>query len=291
MKVVPYPITTPHDRSIVVTEDVLSYFFKSVHVHEEAQLTWILEGEGTLIVGSNIHAFRKNEIYFLGSNTPHLFKNEPIYFEPGSSKKAHAINIYFTPSGKLGHLFDLPELRSIRTLLHQFETGFKLPDYLFQEVSKHMLSIQHSEGIEQLTQFLQLLKSFGSVKNIKPLAGNSHSVTLDGDGVRIAAIYNYIAQNFDKQISLEEISDLANMTPHAFCRYFKKHTNYTFVNFLNKIRIDEACKMLINDCNNGISSIAYSCGFSSITNFNRVFKSVTSKSPSLYFEEYTNVTA
>lgn len=78
------------------------------------------------------------------------------------------------------------------------------------------------------------------------------------------------------------------MTPHAFCRYFKKHTRYTFINFLNKVRINEACKMLISGMHNGIAAVAYSCGFNSITNFNRVFKSVTGKSPRVYIDGYNH---
>ncbi|MDB5118553.1 MAG: Melibiose operon regulatory protein [Mucilaginibacter sp.] len=288
MKVLPFTVAIPFDRTIVVQDEVLPYFYTYLHRHEEVQLTWIIEGEGTLIAGSNIHVFHAGEIYLLGPNIPHVFKSEPLYFEQGSKKQVHTISIYFNPYGKLGSLFDLPEMKSIRTLLQQFQTGFKLPYASFSDVSGRILGIQHSEGIDQIMQFLQLLKSFGSLSRIEPLAINSYTATTDNEGVRIGAIYNYIIQNFDKPISLEDVASLANMTPHAFCRYFKKHTKYTFVSFLNKIRINEACKMLVNHADNGISSVAYSCGFSSITNFNRVFKAITSKSPSSYVEKYTN---
>ncbi|MDR6564849.1 MULTISPECIES: helix-turn-helix transcriptional regulator [unclassified Arcicella] len=78
------------------------------------------------------------------------------------------------------------------------------------------------------------------------------------------------------------------MTPHAFCRYFKKHTRHTFLSFLNEVRINEACKKLTNSNNETIANVAYSCGFNSITNFNRVFKRITTQSPSEYIERYFN---
>jgi AraC-like DNA-binding protein len=288
MRVLPFTIPVPYDRTIIVMDEVLPYFYTHLHRHEEVQLTWIIEGEGTLITGSNIHVFRSGEIYLLGPNIPHVFKSEPAYFEPDSEKQVHTVTIFFNPYGKLESLFDLPEMKVIRTFLQQFQTGFKLPQSAFADVSARISGIQHSEGIDQLMQFLQLLKSFGSLGRLEPLTVNSYSHTSDNEGVRIGTIYSYIIQNFDKPISLEDVSSQANMTPHAFCRYFKKHTKHTFIEFLNKIRINEACKMLVNHSDNGISSVAYSCGFSSITNFNRVFKAVTSKSPSAYIEKYTN---
>ena len=76
------------------------------------------------------------------------------------------------------------------------------------------------------------------------------------------------------------------MTPQAFCRYFKKHTLHTFIGFLNEVRINEACKKLTDGQYDSIATVAYNCGFNSITNFNRVFKTITGKSPSEYIESY-----
>lgn len=78
------------------------------------------------------------------------------------------------------------------------------------------------------------------------------------------------------------------MTPQAFCRYFKKHTGHTFVSFLNSMRINEACKKLTENSDESISVVAYKCGFTSITNFNRVFKSVMGNSPRGYLDNYLN---
>ncbi|HEY8972317.1 MAG TPA: AraC family transcriptional regulator, partial [Puia sp.] len=106
------------------------------------------------------------------------------------------------------------------------------------------------------------------------------------EGIRIGTIYNFIMQQYDKPITLEDAAKQAHMTPQAFCRYFKKHTMHTFVSFLNEVRINEACKKLTDGNYDSIATVAYNCGFNSITNFNRVFKSVTRKSPSDYVESY-----
>ncbi len=78
------------------------------------------------------------------------------------------------------------------------------------------------------------------------------------------------------------------MTPQAFCRYFKKHTRLTFIAFVNEVRINEACKKLVSGKFDSVAAVALDCGYSNITNFNRVFKSVTKQSPSSYIRSLDN---
>ena len=99
-------------------------------------------------------------------------------------------------------------------------------------------------------------------------------------------IYNYILQNYNREVTLEDVAAEAHLTPQAFCRYFKKHTGVTFVAFLNEMRVNEACKKLARGDFENISSVAYQCGFNSITNFNRVFKNVSGTSPKTYLAKY-----
>jgi AraC-like DNA-binding protein len=155
------------------------------------------------------------------------------------------------------------------------------------EIGKKMLRIEHSSGVDQLVHFIELLKLLSSFHELTPLSDRSHPISYsEHEGIRIGAIYNYIMQQFDKPITLEDVARQAHMTPQAFCRYFKKHTLHTFVSFLNKVRINEACKRLTDGQYDSIATVAYNCGFNSITNFNRVFKTVTGKSPSEYIESY-----
>ena len=85
---------------------------------------------------------------------------------------------------------------------------------------------------------------------------------------------------------MQQVANVAYLTPQAFCRYFKKHTRKTYVAFLSEIRINEACKKIISGDYDSISAIAYDTGFSSAVSFNRVFKKITGRSPKQYFKEY-----
>ena len=283
MKVLPFTIPVPHNHTILVQDEVLPHFYSYLHRHQEIQLTLILQGEGTLITGDSIHSFGPGDIFLLGPNLPHVFKSDAVYFTAGYSKQVHALTVFFNPHGQLGGMFNLPEMQAVQLFLQQVGSGFKVPDELNREISVLMQLVNATEGADRLIRFLKLLKVLSVSNKLQPLTINVYPQTItDSEGIRIGLIYNYIVLNFDKPLTLQDAATQAYMTPQAFCRYFKKHTRHTFVGFLNKVRINEACKMLNNRHNNNIADIAYSCGFNSITNFNRVFKSVAGLTPGAY---------
>jgi AraC-like DNA-binding protein len=289
MKVLPFTIPVSHDKTVIVKDEVLEYFYPHLHRHEEIQITLIQKGEGTLLVGNHMHAFSANEIYLVGANVPHVFKSDPSYFSAKGNKRVQSLTIFFNTKGKLASLFELPELKNVHSFFSNFYNGFKIPPQSFADISAKILGIQYSNGLDQLMQFFQLLKSLSTLENVNPLTpGTERKALSDYEGMRISNVYNYILQNYNRDLTLEEVAEAAYMTPQAFCRYFKKHTQLTFISFLNEVRINEACKKLIDGGYDSVSSVAYDCGFNSITNFNRVFKSATGKSPREYIASFLN---
>lgn len=287
MKVLQFTIPVPLNQTIMVQPEYLPYFYPHLHRHHEIQLTWIQKGEGTLVAENNMHGFWPNEIYWLGANQPHVFKSAPSYFSPNSKRITSALTVFFNPNGQLAHLFDLPEVKSIKKFIQQHTSGFQVPQENVAEISNLMTQIKNGSGIEQLLCFIEILKKMLGYENLSPLSASSMPQQYsEFEGIRIGNIYNYIMQHFDKEIALEDVAKQAHMTPQAFCRYFKKHTRHTFIEFLNEVRINEACKQLTDSVYDSISTIAYNCGFNSITNFNRVFKGITGRSPSEYVNSF-----
>lgn len=287
MKVLQFTIPVPLDKTVIVQRDELPYFYPYLHRHQEIQLTWIQQGEGTLVAENDMHTFRSGDIYWLGVNLPHVFKSDPSYFSAESGKRVQTLNIFFNVKGQLDSFFELPEIKNLKNFLQNSQTGFKVPVQYSAEISARMLQMENGSGVDQLVHFIELLKQLSSFPELEPLSSCAQPANFsEHEGIRIGAIYNYIMQKYDKPITLEDVSRQAHMTPQAFCRYFKKHTLHTFVSFLNEVRINEACKKLTDGNYDSIATVAYNCGFNSITNFNRVFKSVTHKSPSEYVETY-----
>jgi AraC-like DNA-binding protein len=289
MKVLAFNIPTTHDKTVIVQEEILPHFYPHLHRHEEIQITLIQKGEGTLVVGDNVHQFSANEVYVIGANMPHVFKSAPAYFNDNNKDSVHALTIFFNPRGKLSTLFRLPELQNLSSFFVNNYSGFRIPSSSFSDISGRILSIKYTSQLEQLLQFFELLKSLGALKNPVPLASKTLNKTHDDyDIERMNNIQAYINENYNKDLTLDMIAEKAHMTPQAFCRYFKKHTGLTFISFLSKIRISEACKKLSTGAYQSVSSVALNCGFTNIPNFNRVFKMVIGESPSIYMRNFYN---
>ena len=288
MKVLPFTIPVPDDRTIILQEEVLPHFYPYLHRHAEVQITWIQQGEGTLLAGNSMHAFTAGEIYVLGANLPHLFKSSPEYFEGNSELGIRALTVFFDPIGKLSALFKLPEMKGVQACFEKWKNGFKIPDNNYLQFSEYMDEMQHAGGAVQLSLFIDMLNAMSGIGDVQALSPGNYSYSMtDPEGMRIASVYNYIMHNYGNALTLEEVARQAHLTPNAFCRYFKKHTRLTFIAFVNKVRVNQACKLLVSGNLNQISAVAYSCGFSSITNFNYVFKNITGQSPRDYVNNYS----
>jgi AraC-like DNA-binding protein len=233
-----------------------------------------------------MHLFQTNEIFIIGADQPHVFKNTSSYFATPKSKAILSLDIFFDPTIISNSLLNIPELKNLRAFIQKAQYGFKVPEHTVKKVSAKMTLIKHLDnGLERTLQFIELLNLLASIPAMESLSDSISSVyNNENESIRISQIYNYILHNYEKNLTLENIAQQAYMTPQAFCRYFKKHTRQTFVSFLNEVRINEARKIFAQGNFESISSVAYNCGFNSITNFNRVFKTITLQAPSHYIE-------
>lgn len=94
-------------------------------------------------------------------------------------------------------------------------------------------------------------------------------------------VFEYINNNYTKQISLEEMADKANLSPKYFCRVFHEVMHYTPFEYLNSFRINCACDKL-RKTNEKIINVAYSCGFNDFSYFIKTFKRYKNMTPFKY---------
>lgn len=282
MKPLQFTIPVAPDRSVLVQEDRISRFYPYLHRHKEAQLIWIIRGNGTLIVDSHFHDFSENDIFLIAPQQSHVFRGQTT-----DREEVHTLSVFYDPEGTLNALLNLPELRPFHSFIKEYPGGFRVPGRHTSFIAKRMLKIQKANPADQIIHFLHLLRAFCKM-DPKPdsLASLTSGALSEGEGIRMGKIYNFVLKNYKNPLTLDDVAAEAHLTPQAFCRYFKKHTGITFVTFLNKLRVNEACRNLTSGNFDNISGLAYSCGFNSIANFNRVFKSVAGTSPKDYLNRY-----
>lgn len=91
----------------------------------------------------------------------------------------------------------------------------------------------------------------------------------------------YIAQNYSLPITLEEVAENINLSPTYLSKKFKKVTGVTFKEYVNFIRIKQACQALLTT-DDSITKIAVDCGFNSSNYFKDIFRKVNGVSPRTY---------
>lgn len=281
MKVLHYNLNIPNDRTIFVHDEILDSFYPHFHKHPEYQLVWVAEGSGKLIVDNNMHEFECGEVFLIGANQPHVFKGDKLPLH------VRTVSVFFNLKGSLEYIFNLPELKSLQNFLANNSQGFRVPKHYLKDVCDSIEILKNSDGADRLVNFIYLLKLLNIIsRDVSPLSGAIIKEINDIASIRIISLCTYIKNNFRKALNLNDIAEKASLTPQAFCRYFKKCTGKTFVCYLNELRVSEACRLLVNERYDCISMIAYNSGFNSITNFNRVFRSITGLSPKEYVIRY-----
>ena len=101
--------------------------------------------------------------------------------------------------------------------------------------------------------------------------------------VEIWKARNFIGEHSDEKVSLTKVAKLVNISPNHLSDKFKEVTGVNFVDYIAQTRTEKARELLDNS-NLRISEIAFAVGFQSLSQFNRVFKKLTGKSPSAYRE-------
>lgn len=98
---------------------------------------------------------------------------------------------------------------------------------------------------------------------------------------RITQILSYLRQNYAEHIVLEDLAAKFYVSPYYLCREFKYYTNSTIIQYVNTLRVTRAQRILM-ETDKSITDISIEVGFSNITHFERVFKSIVGITPSKY---------
>jgi len=282
MKVLPFKIPKVTDHSFRVQHDVGAYFYDTLHQHPEIQITLIQESTGTLILGDHIGEFAAGDVIVVGPNIPHVFRSDKSYYEVENHEATDAISLFFDEMSLGEAFFRLPEMGEIKNMMNESGRGLKVVGNSKVELQNLIKAIDIKKGVMRVIGFLHILQLLSKEDQTVFLSSEAlNSGFKESEGQRLNDIFQFTMKEYQRTIGLEEVADIANMSISAFCRYFKKRTRKTYVNFLNEVRVGQACKMMVNE-DHSIGEICYLSGFNNLSHFNRKFKAITGFSPKLY---------
>jgi AraC-like DNA-binding protein len=279
MKILPFKIPKTSQESFRLQEDHEEHFYDNLHQHPEIQLTLILGSEGKVIVGDFIGAFKPGDIFLIGPNLPHVFRNDQKYYSEAVTGQAHMLSVFFEWKSFGETFLSMPELSHLNEFSRLSERGLFIQEPIKSRVAQLIKHMFRKNGMDRLIVLLKILNILSAHKNMEPLASSGVYSDFDEmDGRKLADIYRFTMNEFHRKISLDEVADMAHMTTNSFCRYFKKRTRKSYIDFLTEIRIGHARKLLQRD-DLSISQISIEVGFNNLSNFNRKFRSVCSITP------------
>ena len=243
------------------------------HYHPEYELTYILKGKGYRVVGNSHEHFSQGDLVLLGSNLPHTWCGK---LDSGAPSEALVIQFskeLIEPFLKLNEGQSIQKLLELSKRSLCFESDQLLADQLY--------TITNTSGLERILSLLSILNQL-SIGKYRPLTTeNYHGIMTKQFETRVNKVCAHLQNHFHEAITLKQVADLVFMSESNFCKFFKKATGTTFSDYLNDLRINEACHLLLST-EDTIGKIAQDSGFESLSYFNRVFLKKKQLTPSVF---------
>ena len=275
-------IHVPDKHSFITRNILLGKREPRIHSHKNFELNFIVCGSGRRIVGNNISSFEANDLVLLGPELPHSW--EILKSKKGTPPSCITTHFFENIIGS--DFFNIPELKEVENLLKQANVGISFKGKKARKIKSNLERLVNLKGFVSYIELLEVFNLLLQVENREFLSDTStYSSSFTKDLGQINRVYEYVFLNIEEGIKLKEVADIVHMTPGSFCRYFKKKTRLTFMEYVKKIRIGIAAKMLI-ETEKSITQICFDCGYNNLANFNHYFKAIMKKTPTEYRKLY-----
>jgi AraC-like DNA-binding protein len=259
-----------------------AYFDAPWHYHPEFELTYIVQGKGQRFVGDSVQPFSEGDLVLLGAHLPHFWRNSSEFYHSDSQFSVESVVVQFPQALIDDFLTKVPDFKSVMNLVRQSVFGIQFSQETTEKVREKLLKLPELPGGFRFVTLLDILMILSQDLSPTLLASAAYRITIDdAETERMKRILDFTLVHFQEEISLETIAEIAHLTIPAFCRYFKKRTQKTYVEFVNQLKINHARKLL-TDSELSVAQVGLECGFHNLSNFHQVFKRHISKSPLQY---------
>jgi len=260
-------------------------FTYPIHSHQEFELNFIVHADGVKrIVGDSIETIGEYDLVLIASkDLEHVWEQHLC-----KAKNIREITIQFSPDLFFSNFIDKNQFESIRKMLQKAQRGLCFPMTAIMKVYQLLDQLSgEKNGFYAVINFLTILYELSLFTDEASVLSSSAyaKIGVYSDSHRIQKIQKYINDNYKEEIRLSKLSDLIEMTPVAFSRFFKLRTGRGLSDYIIDIRLGHATRLLL-DTMMTVSEICYESGFNNLSNFNRIFKKKKGCSPKTFRENY-----
>jgi len=246
------------------------------HIHPEYEMVYVKNGNGVLQIDGKVLNYYNGVLLFLGPNIPHAdFGNKDhkdnleVVIQFGKEFLEEKLNVF-------------PEFKRIKRLIRDSRGVILFDQKIKKRLEQDFEELQEIGNTQRLIQFISILEKLSIHGQYSLILGQKKVNSFKSQDVeRLEHIFEYVNENYSEKISIERLATLVRLTPNSFCRFFKRMTNQTFVQFLNEFRTRKAMEFF-DQSKLSVSEVMYKCGFNDPSYFTRQFRKHQGLKPSTY---------
>lgn len=250
------------------------------HFHPEYEIHQVVTTDGRYFVGDFIGEFEPGNLVLTGPNLPHNWVSDlpPDVVIPLRGRVLQFSELFI---GDVKKVF--PELAQFERVLELSRRGVLFSKKASDTVAPMLEELVDAQGVRRLELFLNVIGTMSRCAQIQPLTSAGYLPDPSGfmsKGINEAL--EYINSHLTEQFSESNLAAISGRTASYFSRSFKRHTGMALVQYVNRLRINLACQLLMNKDELSITDICYDVGFNNISNFNRQFLGLKGMTPSRF---------
>ncbi|SEQ74703.1 AraC-type DNA-binding protein [Faunimonas pinastri] len=258
------------------------YPFRTVrwHFHPEYEIHLVVETSGRYFVGDFIGDFEPGNLLMTGPNLPHNWvSNVP----EGTTIERRGLILQFPEAFIQTCMAAFPELACFEGMLERSRRGLLFSPATAEIVKPWLAELIDAQGPRRIALFMGILDA---------LLHGPRPATLVGCGYQpdpsaylsapINRVLDHLSRHLTERESMADLAGIAGQSPSAFCRSFRRHTGMTPVQYVNRLRINLACQLLMSEPDQAVTDICFDVGFNNLSNFNHQFLVLKGMPPSRF---------
>lgn len=258
------------------------YPFRTVrwHFHPELELHHVVSTSGRYFVGDFIGTFAPGNLVLTGPNLPHNWVSDTA---PGEVVAVRNRIVQFTEAFVADAARLMPELAPFGAIVARSRRGLVFGDDTAARVGPLMGELVRAQGIRRLELFFAIAAALARAEDVAELTGagwppDPGGFMSDGMNQALAHIDEHLTEDFSEA----DLARIAGLSVGAFSRAFRRHTGLGLVAFVNRLRVNLACQLMMRDPEMRITAACYAAGFNNLSNFNRQFLRHKGMAPSRF---------
>ncbi|MDY0749131.1 AraC family transcriptional regulator [Paucibacter sp. R3-3] len=239
------------------------------HFHPEYELHHVVHTSGHYFVGDYIGNFGPGNLVLTGPNLPHNWVSD---LAPDSRIPLRGRVLQFTEKFVHDTTALLPELACFEPLLKLSQRGALFTNVTSARVGPMLEELVHASEVRRIELFMSIIGTLSRASGVQALASEAYHPDPSGfmaTGINEAVAY--ISAHLTEEFGETDLADIAQLSPSGFSRSFRRHTGMGLSQFVNRLRINLACQLMMSEETMSITDICFASGFRNVSNFNRQF--------------------